>query len=89
MSQYLDKLFEGYPPILSVKDLAEILGLNTKTVYEYLQNGALPAYHIGTKWVIVRDEVISFMRDAANQPSAGLPSSAPGGQSTQSNARGV
>ncbi len=83
MSQYLDNLFEGYSPILSVKDLSEILGLNTKTVYEYLQSGNLPAYHIGTKWVIVRDEVIAFMRDAANQPNAA------NGQSAQHRASGV
>lgn len=79
MSKHLDDLFEGYPTILSVRDLSQILGLNVKTVYEYLQNGSLPAYHIGTKWVIVRDEVVAFMHNAANQATA------QSGQSTEIN----
>ncbi|WP_279365736.1 helix-turn-helix domain-containing protein [Microbacterium testaceum] len=66
MPNHLEHLFAGYPPILSAKDLAEVLGLNSKTVYEYLQSGELPAYHVGSKWVIVRDEVIEHISRTSN-----------------------
>lgn len=66
MPKHLEHLFAGYPPILSAKDVAEVLGLNSKTVYEYLQSGELPAYHIGSKWVIVRDEVVEYISSTSN-----------------------
>ncbi len=69
MANHLEHLFAGYPPILSAKDLAEVLGLNSKTVYEYLQTGELPAYHIGSKWVIVRDEIVEHISSTANTDS--------------------
>jgi len=69
MINHLEQLFAGYPPVLSAKDVAEVLGLNSKTVYEYLQSGELPAYHIGSKWVIVRDEVVEHISSTANTPT--------------------
>lgn len=66
MANHVEHLFAGYPAILSAKDVAEVLGLNNKTVYEYLQSGTLPGYHIGTKWVIIRDEVVDFISRASN-----------------------
>ncbi|WP_372379014.1 helix-turn-helix domain-containing protein [Curtobacterium luteum] len=73
MSTRLEQLFDGYPPILSARELAEILGLNNKTVYEYLQNGDLPAYHIGSKWIIVRDEVLEHIQSTSNTPGESAP----------------
>jgi len=66
MANHVEHLFADYPAILSAKDIAEVLGLNNKTVYEYLQAGTLPGYHIGTKWVIIRDEVVEFISRASN-----------------------
>ncbi|GEB45717.1 hypothetical protein MTE01_16620 [Microbacterium testaceum] len=66
MHSHLEHLFAEYPPILSARDLADVLGLNSKTVYEYLQSGELPAYHIGSKWVIVRDEVVEHIARSSN-----------------------
>ena len=73
MPNHVEHLFAGYPAILSAKDIAEVLGLNNKTVYEYLQAGTLPGYHIDTKWVIIRDEVVEFISHSSNhadRPSA-------------------
>jgi excisionase family DNA binding protein len=61
MSRYLDELFSTYPLHLSVSNLAEILGVTQKTAYEYLQSGEVPAYQIGTRWLILRDEVKEFV----------------------------
>lgn len=61
MSRHLDELFSAYPVHLSVSNLAELLGVTQKTAYEYLQAGELPAYRIGTRWLILRDEVKEFV----------------------------
>lgn len=66
MTDHLNSLFADYPPILSVSDLSKILGVNSKTVYDYLQNGDIPAYRIGTKWLILRDEVQDSLKKSSN-----------------------
>ncbi len=61
MSRHLDDLFSAYPVHLNVSSLAAVLGVTQKTAYEYLQAGDLPAYRIGTRWLILRDEVKEFV----------------------------
>lgn len=69
MTSYVEQLFAKYPPILSAKDVADALQLNNKTVYDYLQSGELPAYQVGTRWVIVRDEVVASIERRSNHSS--------------------
>ncbi len=69
MTSYVQSLFAKYPPILSAKDVADALQLNSKTVYDYLQSGELPAYQVGTRWVIVRDEVVASIERRSNHHS--------------------
>ena len=61
MSKHLDNLFAEYPTHLSVAKLATLLGVTQKTAYEYVQTGDVPAYRIGTRWLILRDEVKDFI----------------------------
>lgn len=68
MSEYLDQLFAQYKTHLSVTNLASILGVTQKTAYDYLQAGDIPAYRIGSKWIILRDEVRDHMRKSAISP---------------------
>jgi excisionase family DNA binding protein len=78
MTRQLDELFSSYPVHLSVSNLAAVLGVTQKTAYEYLQSGDVPSYRIGTRWLILRDEVKEFIelsskyvRPAAAGASAG------------------
>lgn len=68
MSTPLDDLFEPYPAHLSVTNLATVLGVTLKTAYEYLQNNQIPCYRIGTRWMILRDEVKEFIKTSARHP---------------------
>lgn len=94
MSRYLDELFSAYPVHLSVSNLAEVLGVTQKTAYEYLQSGDVPAYQIGTRWLILRDEVKGFVemsssgtrRDRITRRSGGVKEL---GNGAASNRRGV
>lgn len=64
----LDDLFARYPEHLSVKELAEVLGVTTPTAYTWLQRGLIPAYKVGGAWVILRDEVRDHLAAGRNVP---------------------
>lgn len=65
MSRHLDNLFLPYPSYLTVTNLAELFGVTQKTAYEYLQSGEVPSYRIGSRWLILRDEVKEFIETCA------------------------
>lgn len=70
MTNRLDDLFAPYPVHLSVSNLASVLGVTQKTAYDYLQAGELPAYRIGTRWLILRDEVKDFIEQSSHFASS-------------------
>lgn len=72
MTNHLDDLFAPYPVHLSVSNLASVLGVTQKTAYDYLQAGELPAYRIGTRWLILRDEVKDFIAQSSRYGSSRL-----------------
>lgn len=69
-------MFEKLPPVLSVKDLTEILGKDRATVYRWLKKGELPGVLIESTWVIYRDEVKDYLLSRHNQAGATPPESA-------------
>jgi len=73
---HLDDLFEGYPTQLTVLQLTEILGIRRTTAYKWLRDGTIPAYRVGSAWVILRDEVkdcVASGRNLPQQPGAAPP----------------
>lgn len=42
-------------------EIAEILGVTTKTVSRYIQNGKVKAQKIGRKWVIHENDLKDFL----------------------------
>lgn len=65
---HLDDLFEGYPEQLTVSELAEILRIRVPTAYKWLREGTIPAYKVGSAWVILRDEVKDTVASGRNLP---------------------
>jgi excisionase family DNA binding protein len=64
----IDEMFEKLPPVLSVKDLTDILGKDRTTVYRWLKKGELPGILVdGTTWIIYRDEVKDYLLSRHNQ----------------------
>ncbi|WP_188484790.1 helix-turn-helix domain-containing protein [Cellulomonas carbonis] len=70
MGEPLDELFEGLPRHLSVEQLAEVLGVSRPTAYNWLNRRVIPAYKVEATWVILRDEVKSYLRSQSNQARA-------------------
>jgi excisionase family DNA binding protein len=51
---------------ITVDEVAEALGLSTKTVRTYIKDGKLKAYKLGTSWRIEPDEVDAFIERQSN-----------------------
>lgn len=49
--------------ILSVKEVAELLGLNYFTITRYAKTGRLPAFKSGRKWLFHRETLDAFIRE--------------------------
>ena len=62
------QLLTQLPPRLSVHELGDALGVSSQTVYRWLRGGEIPAYRVGTSWLILRDEVCDSLEARHNQP---------------------
>lgn len=62
----LDDLFADLPASMSVTQTAEILGIRRSTAYKWLNDGTIPAYRVGSTWVILRDELKDLIASGRN-----------------------
>ena len=53
---------KDYPDVLTVKQLAQVLGIGRNTAYELLQNNEIKHRRIGTRYLIPKQCVIDFLR---------------------------
>ena len=67
MTRHIHELLGDLPRRLSVPEVAELLGVREPTVYRWLRDGELPAYKVGSTWVILRDEVCDHLEVRHNQ----------------------
>lgn len=67
----ITKSLKEYPAALTVKELAEILRVSTKTVYKLLKEGALPACKVGRENRVAKVELVHFLRERDKR--GGLP----------------
>jgi excisionase family DNA binding protein len=56
---------KDYPDVLTVKQLAQVLGIGRNTAYELLQNNEIKHRRIGTRYLIPKQCVIDFLRPAS------------------------
>lgn len=49
---------------LSLKQLAEVFGVNERTVRRWIGNGTLPAYKLGHQWRISQRDLDAFLQRA-------------------------
>jgi len=55
-------VFKGYPDVLDVKQVSEILGVCQKTVYRLIADGSLPMLKIGRQYRITKVNVLKYMK---------------------------
>lgn len=54
--------------LLTIKEVAQLLKLNTLTVYEYVRNGQLPALKLGRNYRVDYSDLISFIKEHRVHP---------------------
>jgi excisionase family DNA binding protein len=67
MARHIHELLGDLPRRLSVPQVAELLGVGEPTVYRWLRDGEIPAYKVGSTWVILRDEVCDHLEVRHNR----------------------
>lgn len=47
--------------ILTIKEVAEYLGVHTSTIYKYAQQGKIPAFKLGKDWRFTRKHIDNWI----------------------------
>jgi len=55
---------------LTYRDLMKLFGKSKPTIYAWLNNGHIPAFHLGTSWVIHKPQLRQMLNATKNQQQA-------------------
>jgi len=58
--------------VMTVKEIAEYLGVHPMTIYKYVQDGKIPAFKIGASWRIRRDSIKKWMDENEHKNQGGV-----------------
>lgn len=59
----LSDILTNYPPVLSVKQVAEILAVSQNTAYALVRSGQIHSIRVGRSYRIPLDAVIKYLDD--------------------------
>jgi len=62
MKQVQYKSYDELPLMLSVPDVAEVLGIGRANAYELVRSEGFPAIKIGNRIIVPKDEFISWIK---------------------------
>lgn len=64
----IDDLLEQYPPFMSAREVAQLLGVTERTVVRWLKDSDMPGIQYPRRgWTIVRDELRDWLNNRHNQ----------------------
>ncbi len=58
----VQKELRAYPDALTVKEVAEILRVSTKTVYKLIKENEIPAVKVGREQRVAKAQLITFLQ---------------------------
>ena len=58
----LSNILTTYPPVLSVKQVAEILAVSQNTAYALVRSGQIHSIRVGRSYRIPLDAVIKYLK---------------------------
>ncbi len=67
MSTRQDTASQPRPKFLNVKELAELLRIKTRTVYEMVSQGRIPYRKAGDRTIFLLDEILEWTRPNAKR----------------------
>lgn len=56
---------------MTVKEIAEYMGVHPMTIYKYVQDGKIPAFKIGASWRIRKDSIKKWMDENEHKNQGG------------------
>jgi excisionase family DNA binding protein len=62
MSTRQDSVNQARPKFLNLKELAELLRIKTRTVYEMVSQGRIPYRKAGDRTIFLLDEILEWTR---------------------------
>ena len=57
--------------VMTVKEIAEYMGVHPMTIYKYVQDGKIPAFKIGASWRIRKDSIKKWMDENEHKNQGG------------------
>jgi excisionase family DNA binding protein len=67
MSTRQDSVNQARPKFLNLKELAELLRIKTRTVYEMVSQGRIPYPKAGDRTIFLLDEILEWTRPNAKR----------------------
>jgi excisionase family DNA binding protein len=58
--------------VMTVKEIAEYMGVHPMTIYKYVQGGKIPAFKIGASWRILRDSIKKWIEENEYKNQGGV-----------------
>ena len=55
-------VFRDYPDVMDVKQVSDLLGVSTKTVYSLIRRGLLPGMKVGRAFRVPKVTLIRYMK---------------------------
>jgi excisionase family DNA binding protein len=55
-------VFRDYPDVLDVKQMSQLLGVSTKTVYRLLRSGTVDSLRIGREFRVPKVNVMKYVK---------------------------
>lgn len=57
-------MLSEYPDIMTIREAMDVLGISRNTIYEYVRNGTIHAFKLGSKiWRIKKSDLIMFLNN--------------------------
>lgn len=60
-------------PILTIKDVADYLKVNERTIYRLAASGELPGFKVGNSWRFKQSELEQYIAAQHNRTNVGEP----------------
>ena len=61
IQELYNNIFKDHPDVLNVKQVSELLGVSTKTVYRLLKTEALASLKVGREFRIPKMNVLKYL----------------------------
>lgn len=58
---------------LTYRDLMTLFSKSKPTVYRWMESGVIPAFHVGSRWVVQKSQLRQALHDYSNQKSTSAP----------------